>query len=101
MNHGPLGKSLDHNSAAKVFSFTRAAYKNARASDRQLYDPSHPEGPAVILALGDYVVLTDGGWIRGYVGAGKIFPKAVHGRKFRPPTAVDTAASRAVNELER
>jgi hypothetical protein len=65
-NRGPLGKALGHASAAKVFSFTRAAFENALAQDPRLYDPNLPEGPASILALGDYVILTDKGWIRGY-----------------------------------
>ena len=52
----PLGQARGHQSAAKVFSFTRAAYEVARTRN----------DPGSILELGDYVVLTDKGWVRGY-----------------------------------
>lgn len=54
----------DYQSAAKVFSFTRATWELTKNDMR--YHPDTPTGAANLLALGDYVVLTEKGWIRGY-----------------------------------
>ena len=63
---GSLGRALGHRSAAKVLSFTRAAYEAGISANPRLGDWDRPSGPAAILALGDYIVLTGNGWIRGY-----------------------------------
>lgn len=54
----------DYQSAAKVFSFTRATWELIKNDPR--YHPETPTGAAALLALGDYVVLTEKGWLRGY-----------------------------------
>jgi len=54
----------DYQSAAKVFSFTRPMWELAKNDSR--YNLDTPTGAANLLALGDYVVLTPEGWIRGY-----------------------------------
>jgi len=61
-----LGKALGYKNAAKVFSITRAAWTLAVQQNENKYDPTTSQGAANILALGDYVVLTDAGWIRGH-----------------------------------
>lgn len=48
-----------YESAAKVFSFTRSAWELTKNNPRYAI-------AANLLALGDYVVLTDKGWIRAY-----------------------------------
>lgn len=53
-----------YKSAAKVFSFTRASWELTKNDPR--YNPDTPTGAGLLLALGDYVILTDKGWIRGY-----------------------------------
>jgi hypothetical protein len=53
-----------YQSAAKVFSFTRATWELTKNNPR--YQLDTPTGAANLLALGDYVVLTEKGWIRGY-----------------------------------
>ncbi|MDD1608581.1 MAG: hypothetical protein LUQ18_08815 [Methylococcaceae bacterium] len=54
----------DYQSAAKVFSFTRATWELTKNDMR--YHPDTATGAANLLALGDYVVVTEKGWIRGY-----------------------------------
>jgi|GEM_PF-1938908 len=54
----------DYQSAAKVFSFTRRTWELIKNDPH--YHPETPAGAAALLALGDYVVLTDKGWVRGY-----------------------------------
>lgn len=61
-----LGKALGYKNAAKVFSITRTAWALAMQQNEGQYDPATPQGATNILALGDYVVLTDNGWARGY-----------------------------------
>jgi len=61
-----MGKSLGYKNAAKVFSITRAAWELALNQQEYDYNPVTLQGAANILALGDYVVLTDDGWARGY-----------------------------------
>ncbi|MDO9214938.1 MAG: hypothetical protein Q8Q54_01285 [Methylococcales bacterium] len=51
-------------SAAKVFSFTRPTWELTKNNPR--YHLDTPTGATNLLALGDYVVLTDKGWVRGY-----------------------------------
>ncbi len=53
-----------YKSAAKVFSFTRATWELTKNDPR--YNLDTPTGAGLLLALGDYVILTDKGWIRGY-----------------------------------
>jgi hypothetical protein len=53
-----------YQAAAKVFSFTRATWELVKNNPR--YDVSTLEGVVNLLALGDYVILTDKGWMRGY-----------------------------------
>ena len=53
-----------YQSAAKVFSFTRATWELAKNDAR--YRLNTPTGASSLLSLGDYVILTDKGWIRGY-----------------------------------
>jgi len=53
-----------YNSAAKVFSFTRATWELTKNDSR--YNLDTAKGAANLLALGDYVILTEKGWIRGY-----------------------------------
>jgi hypothetical protein len=48
-----------YKSAAKVFAFTRATWELTKNNPRF-------EDAANLLALGDYVILSDKGWIRGY-----------------------------------
>jgi hypothetical protein len=57
-------KDGKYKSAAKVFSFTRATWELTKNNSR--YNPDTPTGAASLLALGDYVILTDKGWVRGY-----------------------------------
>jgi hypothetical protein len=59
----PEGDS-NYKSAAKVFSFTRATWELTKNDSR--YNLDTPTGASNLLALGDYVVLTAQGWIRGY-----------------------------------
>lgn len=54
----------DYQSAAKVFSFTRPTWELIKSDPR--YHPETPTGAVSLLALGDYVVLTEKGWLRGY-----------------------------------
>lgn len=53
-----------YQSAAKVFSFTRATWQLIKNDPR--YNLNTATGASLLLALGDYVILTDKGWIRGY-----------------------------------
>jgi hypothetical protein len=53
-----------YQAAAKVFLFTRATWELARKDVRYRLDTS--TGSNSLLALGDYVILTDQGRIRGY-----------------------------------
>ena len=53
-----------YQSVAKVFSFTRATWELTKNNPR--YDLNTETGAANLLALGDYVILTDKGWSRGY-----------------------------------
>jgi len=53
-----------YESAAKVFSFTRPTWELIKNDPR--YHPETPTGAAALLALGDYAVLTEKGWLRGY-----------------------------------
>jgi hypothetical protein len=53
-----------YQTAAKVFSFTRATWELAKNDARYRLDT--PTGASNLLALGDYVILTDQGWTRGY-----------------------------------
>lgn len=50
------GPAQGHESAAKVFSFTRKAFETIES----------PTDSRSVLELGDYVVLTEEGWVRGY-----------------------------------
>lgn len=59
-----LNSKGKYQSAAKVFSFTRATWELTKNNPR--YDTNTETGAANLLALGDYVILTDKGWIRGY-----------------------------------
>jgi hypothetical protein len=54
----------NYESAAKVFSFTRATWELTKNNTR--YDLNTPTGAANLLALGDYVVSSAQGWTRGY-----------------------------------
>jgi len=54
----------DYQSAAKVFSFTRATWELTKNDPR--YNLNTPTGAGLLLALGDYVILTAQGWTRGY-----------------------------------
>jgi hypothetical protein len=54
----------DYQSAAKVFSFTRPTWELIK--DNTHYSPDATTGVVNLLALGDYVILTPQGWIRGY-----------------------------------
>jgi hypothetical protein len=54
----------NYESAAKVFSFTRATWELSKNDVR--YNLNTPTGAANLLALGDYVILTAQGWTRGY-----------------------------------
>lgn len=53
-----------YKSAAKVFSFTRATWELTKNNPR--YNLDTPTGAVNLLALGDYIVLTEQGWTRGY-----------------------------------
>jgi hypothetical protein len=53
-----------YESAAKVFSFTRATWELTKNDSR--YKLETPTGAGLLLALGDYVILTAQGWTRGY-----------------------------------
>lgn len=53
-----------YQATAKVFSFTRATWELVKNNAR--YDVNSLAGVANLLALGDYVILTDKGWMRGY-----------------------------------
>lgn len=61
-------KTPIHNSyfqpAAKLFSITRAAW--ALSLDNPNFDVKMSNGIARLLALGDYIVLSQSGWQRGY-----------------------------------
>lgn len=59
-----LNNKGKYQSAAKVFSFTRATWELTKNNPR--YDLNTETGAANLLALGDYVILTDKGWTRGY-----------------------------------
>lgn len=54
----------NYQSAAKVFSFTRPTWELIK--NNPSYNLDTPTGAANLLALGDYIVLTAQGWIRGY-----------------------------------
>jgi hypothetical protein len=56
--------SGNYESAAKVFSFTRATWELIKNDPR--YKLETPTGVGLLLALGDYVILTAQGWTRGY-----------------------------------
>ena len=58
------GSDGKYKSAAKVFSFTRASWELTKKDER--YNLETAKGAANFLALGDYVILTEKGWIRGY-----------------------------------
>lgn len=53
-----------YQATAKVFSFTRAIWELVKNNAR--YDVNTLAGVANLLGLGDYVILTDRGWMRGY-----------------------------------
>lgn len=53
-----------YHSAAKVFSFTRSAFELSQNNPHCTLN--NPIGASYLLALGDYIVLTDQGWVRGY-----------------------------------
>ncbi len=53
-----------YQATAKVFSFTRATWELVK--NNAGYDVNTLAGVANLLALGDYVILTDRGWMRGY-----------------------------------
>lgn len=57
-------KKGQYRSAAKVFSYTRACFELTTNNPHYALDT--PTGAANLLALGDYVVLTAQGWMRGY-----------------------------------
>ena len=59
-----LNNKGKYQSVAKVFSFTRATWELTKNNPR--YDLNTETGAANLLALGDYVILTDKGWTRGY-----------------------------------
>ena len=53
-----------YQASAKVFSFTRAMWELAKSNPR--YHVRTADGVMSLLRLGDYVILTDRGWMRGY-----------------------------------
>jgi hypothetical protein len=53
-----------YQATAKVFSFTRAMWELTGKNPR--YNVYTAEGVANLLRLGDYVILTDSGWMRGH-----------------------------------
>lgn len=53
-----------YQAAAKVFSFTRATWELTKK--KRLYDVRTSRGVANLLSLGDYVILTEQGWMRGH-----------------------------------
>lgn len=53
-----------YQAAAKVFSFIRATWELSKNNPR--YDVTKSDGVMNLLSLGDYVILTDKGWMRGY-----------------------------------
>lgn len=59
-----LNNKGKYQSSAKVFSFTRATWELTKNNPR--YDVTTETGAVNLLTLGDYVILTDKGWIRGY-----------------------------------
>lgn len=59
-----LNEKGTYQAAAKVFSFTRAMWELTNNNPR--YDVRTDEGAAELLRLGDYVIWTENGWMRGH-----------------------------------
>lgn len=53
-----------YRAVSKLFSFTRAAWELSKNNAR--YDVNTADGVVNLLKLGDYMILTDKGWARGY-----------------------------------